>query len=174
MKSSTTPGFRRRLRELPPPARRLARKNFKLRMCDPHHPSLHFKKVGRFWSARVGGGFRALAVVQNNQVEWFWIGPHDEYDRLLKSWVQNPSLDRVISLPPLRKANSFYLSFLWQNISDPAREEGGYRISGRAPLQQIGRDSWHRPAPSARRPGIPPRAGRLPYSRVLPVCPDWL
>lgn len=85
MKSSTTPSFRRRLRELPPPVRRLARKNFKLWLRNPHHPSLHFKKVGRFWSARVGGDFRALAMMQGDEAEWFWIGPHDEYDRLLKS-----------------------------------------------------------------------------------------
>ena len=83
MKSSTTPSFRRRPRELPPPVRRLARKNRWLR--DPQHPSLHFKKVGRFWSARVGADFRALALIQGDQDEWFWIGPHDEYDRLLKS-----------------------------------------------------------------------------------------
>ena len=29
---------------------------------DPRHPSLHFKKIGRFWSARVGAHYRALAV----------------------------------------------------------------------------------------------------------------
>jgi len=85
MKSSTTPSFRRRLRELPPPVRRLARKNFELWLRDPHHPSLHFKKVGRFWSARVGSDFRALAIVQGDEAEWFWIGSHDEYDRLIRS-----------------------------------------------------------------------------------------
>lgn len=29
---------------------------------DPRHPSLHFKKVGRFWAARLGAHCRALAV----------------------------------------------------------------------------------------------------------------
>jgi mRNA-degrading endonuclease RelE of RelBE toxin-antitoxin system len=85
MKSSTTPSFRRRLLELPPAIRRLARKNFRLWLRDPQHPSLHFKKVDRFWSARVGGDYRALALIQDGKAEWFWIGPHDEYDRLLKS-----------------------------------------------------------------------------------------
>jgi len=28
---------------------------------DPRHPSLHFKKIDRFWSARVGAHYRALA-----------------------------------------------------------------------------------------------------------------
>ncbi len=83
MKSSTTPSFRRRLRKLPPPIRRLARERFQLWLRDPNHPRLHFKKVGAFWSVRVGDGFRALARVHGDEAEWFWIGPHDEYDRLL-------------------------------------------------------------------------------------------
>ncbi|CDI00961.1 hypothetical protein BN873_10217 [Candidatus Competibacter denitrificans Run_A_D11] len=29
---------------------------------DPLHPSLHFKKVGKLWSVRVGSTHRALAV----------------------------------------------------------------------------------------------------------------
>ena len=84
MKSSTTPSFRRRFLELPPEIRRLARKNFKLWRQDPRHPSLHFKRVGDFWSARVGRDYRALALLRGEQVEWFWIGPHNEYDRLIK------------------------------------------------------------------------------------------
>ena len=85
MKSSTTPSFRKRLRALPPAVRRVAHKNFELWLRDPHHPSLHFKKVGTFWSARVGGDFRAPAMIRDGEAEWFWIGPHDEYDRLLQA-----------------------------------------------------------------------------------------
>lgn len=50
---------------------------------DPRHPSLQFKKVGRFWSARVGGHYRALAVEATDGLVWFWIGSHADYDRLL-------------------------------------------------------------------------------------------
>ena len=84
MKSSTTPSFRKRLRALPPEVRRLARKNFKLWLRDPRHPSLHFKRIRGVWSARVGDDFRALAKVEGEVAEWFWIGPHSEYERLLK------------------------------------------------------------------------------------------
>ena len=84
MKSSTTPSFRKRLRDLPPEIRRLARKNFKLWLRDPRHPSLHFKRIRDVWSARVGDDFRALAVVKGGETEWFWIGPHSEYERLLR------------------------------------------------------------------------------------------
>jgi hypothetical protein len=47
---------------LPEAVRKLADKNFQLLREDPNHPSLNFKKVGRFRSARVGLHFRALAV----------------------------------------------------------------------------------------------------------------
>jgi hypothetical protein len=49
---------------------------------DPRYPSLQFKKVGRFWSARVGGHYRALAVEAPDGFVWFWIGSHADYDRL--------------------------------------------------------------------------------------------
>ena len=45
--------------------------------------SLHFKQVGRFWSVRVGLHYRAVAVEQEGNMLWFWIGGHADYDRLL-------------------------------------------------------------------------------------------
>jgi hypothetical protein len=45
--------------------------------------TLYFKKVGRFWSVRVGLHYRALAVEDGADLVWFWIGPHAEYDRIL-------------------------------------------------------------------------------------------
>lgn len=84
MLSSTKQSFRSRYAALPPELRALARKNFRLWLRDPRHPSIHFKPVGRFWSARIGSDYRALAVVNGERVEWFWIGPHREYERLIK------------------------------------------------------------------------------------------
>jgi hypothetical protein len=40
--------------------RNLADKNFQLLKADSSHPSLHFKKVGKVWSARVGSNYRAV------------------------------------------------------------------------------------------------------------------
>ena len=68
---------------LPPQIQRLADKNFQLFVKNPSHPSLHFKRVGRFWSARVGGAHRAIAVDADDGLIWVWIGSHDEYDRLI-------------------------------------------------------------------------------------------
>lgn len=67
---------------LPETVRELADKNFKLLREDSKHPSLRFKKVGRFWSARIGVHYRALATEVNGDMRWHWIGSHDEYDRL--------------------------------------------------------------------------------------------
>jgi hypothetical protein len=69
--------------ELPAPVRELADRNYELLKRDPHHPSLHFKKVGRFWSVRVGLRYRALAVEADGDLAWFWIGSHADYDRLI-------------------------------------------------------------------------------------------
>lgn len=84
MKSSTTESFRSRFRKLPPDVQSLARKNFKLWLRDPHHPSIQFKKVGRYWSARIGLDYRAVGLINKDTIRWFWIGPHGEYDRLIR------------------------------------------------------------------------------------------
>ena len=69
-------------RALPEEVRELADKNFALLQQDPHHPSLRLKKVGSFWSARVGLHYRVLARDRTEGLVWFWIGPHSEYDKL--------------------------------------------------------------------------------------------
>jgi len=46
--------------------------------------TLHLKKAGKYWSARVGRKHRTLAVEIDEGLIWFWIGTHPEYDRLLR------------------------------------------------------------------------------------------
>jgi hypothetical protein len=48
---------------------------------DHWHPSLHFKKVGPYWSARVDRDHRALGVESEGMIVWFFIGRHDSYER---------------------------------------------------------------------------------------------
>ena len=72
--------------DLPEAIQRLARKNYRLLRQNPRHPSLHFKEVkARLWSVRVGEAHRALAAFDGTTYVWFWIGGHDEYERLLRS-----------------------------------------------------------------------------------------
>jgi hypothetical protein len=68
---------------LPVSVRDLADKNFALLKNDPKHPSLHFKKIGRFWSVRVGLYHRMPAAEDESSLVWFWIGSHADYDRLI-------------------------------------------------------------------------------------------
>jgi hypothetical protein len=76
------PSFWRAYHQLPEQVRALADKQFQLLTANPQHPSLHFKQVGRFYSARVGAHYRALAVEAPDGILWFWIGSHAEYDRI--------------------------------------------------------------------------------------------
>ena len=61
MKHFASPKFWDAYGGLPLPIRKLADANFELLKRDPRHPSLQFKKVGRYWSVRVGPRHRALA-----------------------------------------------------------------------------------------------------------------
>jgi hypothetical protein len=83
LKHFASPEFWVRYRALPGEIRRLADQAFRHLERDPQYPSLHLKKVGRFWSARVGAGYRVLAVEGADGLVWFWIGTHAEYDRLI-------------------------------------------------------------------------------------------
>jgi len=62
VKHRTTARFWASLAHLPEQVQKVARENFELLKADRGHPSLHFKKVGKLWSARVGLNYRALAV----------------------------------------------------------------------------------------------------------------
>ena len=53
-----SPDFWRFFNDLPEDVQALARKNYELLKADKNHPSLHFKKVGQYWSVRVGRGYR--------------------------------------------------------------------------------------------------------------------
>ncbi len=79
----TDPRFRQLLRELPESVQRIAHRNFDLLKANPQHPSLRFRNVGRYWSARVGASYRAVAVREAGDFFWFWIGDHDEYIRVI-------------------------------------------------------------------------------------------
>ena len=83
MKHRTNPKFWQFYAQLPAEIQRLADENYELLKVDSRHPSLHFKKVGRMWSVRVGIHDRATAVEEGSDIVWFWIGHHSEYDRII-------------------------------------------------------------------------------------------
>ena len=71
-------------RALPIEVQRQADKQFAIFRENPFHPSLHLKPVGQLWSARVNQNVRVVAYRQEHIFYWFWIGDHDEYERLLR------------------------------------------------------------------------------------------
>jgi len=69
---------------LPPQVQAQARLAYDLFRRDEFHPSLRFKQVHPtrpIFSARVGLAYRALATWAGEDVIWFWIGSHADYDK---------------------------------------------------------------------------------------------
>jgi hypothetical protein len=84
VKHFAAPSFWVAYEKLPLSVRELANRNYELLKQNPKHPSLHFKRIGRYWSVRVGIHYRALAVEAEDGLVWFWIGSHAEYDKLIR------------------------------------------------------------------------------------------
>jgi hypothetical protein len=84
MKSRASSKFWKAYQELPLDIRKIAVKQYRLWMQDSSHPSLQFKKIHSYWSCRVTDSYRALAIVEGDTAVWFWIGPHGEYDRIVR------------------------------------------------------------------------------------------
>jgi hypothetical protein len=76
--------FRELYTRLPARARELAVKNFRLWRANPAHPSLHFKPLAEpDWSVRVGAHYRAIGARKGDTILWYWIGTHEDYNKLL-------------------------------------------------------------------------------------------
>lgn len=84
MRHFASPSFWDNYHKLSAEIQDLADKNYELLKANPRHPSLHLKRAGRYWSVRVGRKHRALAVQIESGLLWIWIGPHSEYDKILK------------------------------------------------------------------------------------------
>jgi len=88
MKSATLPSFWKAYRSLDSRIKLRARKAFRLWAENPFHPSLHFKCVNTeesVWSVRITLGYRALGILEDDTVTWFWVGSHDDYERFFSA-----------------------------------------------------------------------------------------
>lgn len=86
MNSFLMPQFWELYSALPENVRQRARQAYALFQQDPNHPSLRFRQVHPtrpIFSARVGLQYRVVGIREGNDIFWFWIGSHAEYDRLL-------------------------------------------------------------------------------------------
>lgn len=83
MKHFTAPDFWDCHQKLPKSVQSVADKNYELLKQNPKHLSLHFKKVNEYWSVRVGMSYRAAGIETEEELLWFWIGSHTDYDKLI-------------------------------------------------------------------------------------------
>jgi hypothetical protein len=91
--SRTTARFRSAFGNLEPEIKREARRAYRLFKRNPHHPTLRFKKVHPsqpIWSVRIVGGYRAVGVRAEDEIVWYWIGSHADYERLLSQRRRRP------------------------------------------------------------------------------------
>ncbi len=87
MKSTTSSQFWKHYQKLPLNIQQQADKTYRIWRLNPNAHSLYFKRLhtrSPMFSVRVGRGYRALGLVNGATIVWFWIGTHDEYERLLK------------------------------------------------------------------------------------------
>ncbi|GAB6058899.1 type II toxin-antitoxin system RelE family toxin [Desulfonatronum parangueonense] len=79
----THPDFWKGYKKLQEDIQRLADNKFELFKDNPHHPSLGFAKKGNVWTVDVGYHHRAIGYREGNEIVWFWIGTHEEYNTLM-------------------------------------------------------------------------------------------
>ena len=86
MTSRTTERFRKCLARLPDDVLAQARRVYQRFRQNPEHPGLGFKQVHStrpIYSVRISRDYRALGVLDGDEIIWFWIGSHADYDSLL-------------------------------------------------------------------------------------------
>lgn len=86
MQSHTTEAFRTLLAAAPAAIQAKAQIAYRLWAQNPAHPSLRYKKVHdtlSVYSVRIDLDWRAVGVLREGVMVWFWVGPHSEYERLL-------------------------------------------------------------------------------------------
>ncbi len=87
MNSKTTKRFWKLLEELPKEVQLQARVAYQVFIQNPNHPSLQFKALTDFseplYSVRIGAHYRALGLLEHDQITWIWIGTHSQYSKVL-------------------------------------------------------------------------------------------
>jgi hypothetical protein len=85
--SRATARFWRCFEALPADIQRQAEGVYHVWTGDPFHRSLEFKRIHGdrpIYSVRIGLHWRALAIWEGDDVTWFWIGSHAQYDSLIR------------------------------------------------------------------------------------------
>jgi len=84
--SHTTTRFRELFRDLPADVKRAGRAAYRRFRDDPSYPGLRFHRVHQtrpVYSASIGIHYRVVGIKDGNEIVWFWVGSHADYDALL-------------------------------------------------------------------------------------------
>lgn len=87
MRSRGTAKFWALFAALPPDVQKSAHDKYRLFRSDPRHGSLQFKQIHatrQIYSVRIGLGYRAVGVMSEGTIIWFWAGSHRDYERLIR------------------------------------------------------------------------------------------
>jgi len=90
--SKATDAFWKAYRDLPDEIKQHARVAYRLWRENPNHPGLRFKTIHAtepIYSVRIGRGWRAVGVRSGEEMVWFWIGSHADYDTLVARFKRN-------------------------------------------------------------------------------------
>lgn len=83
MQHFTSSKFEKSAAALPARIQGKIKKSFAQLNQNPNYPSLQFKKMDDLYSIRVTISYRALAYKEGDDYIWFWVGEHDEYDKII-------------------------------------------------------------------------------------------
>jgi mRNA-degrading endonuclease RelE of RelBE toxin-antitoxin system len=86
LKSITTNRFRKSFNKLPKNLQERARQSYRLWKLNNNHPGLHFKQIhiqNPIYSVRVGLSYRAIGIIEDGTMIWFWIGSHEDYNNII-------------------------------------------------------------------------------------------
>ena len=86
MRSRASARFWELFRQLPEEVQDHARAAYRSFTLNPRHPGLQFKRVSQsrpIYSVRISRDYRAVGILQDPGIVWYWIGSHQDYDRLL-------------------------------------------------------------------------------------------
>jgi len=85
VKSFARPSFWRAYYALDSVVRKDAKQAYMLFEFSPDHPSLRFKKLSGtkdIWSVRISAKYRAVGRRNGEEIRWFWVRSHNDFDNL--------------------------------------------------------------------------------------------
>lgn len=86
MKSRRTRDFHKLFVRLPQDVQKKAKDTYRLFKANPYYPGLHFECIDRqeaIYSVRIGLRYRAVGLLEDDVILWFFIGSHEDYNNLL-------------------------------------------------------------------------------------------